>query len=303
MGQRGAAVVGRAPGDQQEQGIEIPAQGAGRVVLGLGTGRRGRDGGVRQMHGEGVRPLRAAGVEYQHAQPFGGDLGIRDAALHQPRRGRVPRPLLQAALDHQGRLVQPGGVPPQVVEDLVQFVGARVQQLQLGCQQLGQPCPEGRTQTAQGALGCLRDDGEPYDRAAREGDAQGQTQLGEGGDGGVHEQRDEVDLKADQAECGAAVAEPPGVDGTEDQEDEEHITGDDQGVQQRRQRHGGQRDGQAQRKGDRLARHLLLLDREGGDHGRHGARDHQGHVGVERRETDEGEHDRSDRPQPRHQSQ
>lgn len=255
------------------------------------------------MQGEGVGTLGAAGVEQQDAEPFGRDLGVGDPALHEGGRGRVPGAFLQAALDHQRRLVQPCGAPPQVVEDLLQLVRLGVEQFRLRAHQLREPRPERVPQPAEHALRCLRYDGEAHDRAAREGDGQRRVQPWQRRHRRAHEQGDEVDLKADQAQRGAAVPEAAAVDGAEDQGDEEEVTRDDLVVQQRGQRYRRKRHGQAEGEGDGLAAYVLLPDRERGHHRGHGAGDHVRHIGVERRENGQGERDRADRPQSRHQPQ
>ncbi len=304
VGDGRARLVGRAPGHQHVQGVQVAAQCDGRGVLGRHLVlRRGGQGGLGQVQGEGVGTLGGARVEQQDAQPFGGDLGVGDAALEQCGGGLVAGAVLQAALDHQGRLVQPGGVPPQVVEDLVQLVGTGVEEFDVGGHQLGDAGPEGAAQPPQDALRCLRYDGEADDGAAREGDDQGQGQVGQGGRADADEQGDEVGLEADQAQGGAAVAEPAAVDGAEDEGHEEGVARDDLAVQQRAEGDRGERRRQAEGEGECLAAYLLLLDGEGGDHRRHGARDQVGDIGAEDGEDDQGERDGRHRPQSRHQSQ
>lgn len=301
--ERRPAAARHGAGDEHVQGVEVAAQGRGRVAVGVQALRRFRYRCVRQVQGEGVGPFGAAGVEQQDAEPFGRDLGVGDPALHEGGRGRVPGALLQAALDHQRRLVQACGAPPQVVEDLLQLVGFGVEQFGLGVHQLREPRPERVTQPAEDPLRCLGHDGEAHHRAAREGDGQRRVEQRQRRHRRAHEQGDEVDLKADQTQRGAAVAEPAAVDGPEDQDDEEEVTRDDHVVQQRGERHRRERHGQAEGEGDRLAAYVLLPDREGGHHRGHGSGDHVGHIGVERREDGQGERDRADRPQSRHQPQ
>lgn len=173
-------VARRGPVHQEVQRLEIPAQGYGRVVLGRPPVPGERHGSMRQMQSEGVRTLGAPCVEQQHAEPFRGDLGVRDASLQQRGLVRVRCALLQAALDHQGGFVQPRGAPPHLVKHLLQLLGSGVEQFDLQRDELGDSRPEGIAQSCQDAPGCLRDHGEPDHRTAAESDEQSHAERRRG---------------------------------------------------------------------------------------------------------------------------
>lgn len=295
---RCAPVARRGPVHQEMQRLEIPAQGDGRVVLGRPPVPGERHGRVRQMEGEGVRTLGAPGVEQQHAEPLRGDLGVRDAALQQCRLVRVLCAFLKTALDHESGFVQPSGASPHVVEHLLQLLGFGVEQFDLQGDELGDSRPEGIAQSCKDATRCLRDDGEPDHGTAAEPDEQSKKERRQGGRRGTDEQGEEVDLKADEAECRASFAEPPAVHGAEDERHEEEVAHDDLRGQQRAQCRGGQCHRQAQGEGDRLVAYERVLDREGRRHRRHGTGDHVRDIGAEQRQDHQGESDRSDGPQP-----
>ncbi len=231
------------------------------------------------MQRQGVRPLRTARGQQQQSQPLGGDLGVRDAPLHQPRRGRVGGALLQTGLDHQRRLVQPRGAVPYVLQGLVDVVRPGVQQVELGLDQLRQAGPEGLPQPLQNARRRRRDDREPHHGTAAEGHGDGRAQPRQRRQGGPDEQGHEIHLERDQPQRVAPVPEAAPVDGAEDQHHEEGVTDDDPRRQQGAQRHRGQRHGQPQGEGDRLGTALLLPDGERGRHRRHRARHQMGDVG------------------------
>jgi hypothetical protein len=220
--------------DEQPQRPQVAAQHVRRLVPhrqppAVGDRRTG------QVQSQGVRPFGAACGEQQQAQPFRGDLRVGDPALQQVGGRLVAGALLQPALDHHGRLVQPGGALAHVPQGLAHVVRTRVEQFELRVQQLRQPRAEGLPQPLEKPRRRLRHQHEPCRRAAHERDRDRAPETGQAGRRGADEQGQEVDLEGHQAQRGAPFPEPAAVHRAEDEDDEECVPDHHPGAQQRRQ--------------------------------------------------------------------
>ncbi len=202
----------------------------------------------------------------------------------------------QSALNQQRAGVQASGSPAQDVDRplgprcLRPALGHLDQRVQHQCQ----PQPEGSVQLRRRPLRRRAQNGEPDQRRAAEGHHHGEDQLRQLLHPGADELGHEEELERENAQRGRARAQPPDVDGGEDQQDEHHVRDGPVRRQCAPGRHDRQRDGHSGREGERLVAWAGFGDRDRADHRREGACHEDRHRGVRHGEDAEGQQHRAD---------